>query len=363
MLTLATLTEVVKAHALNPTMSNEEALNSLLGPYIRAGRIKNRNGDELYLDKQRTSRILNGKEDVPHALRQSIGRMGIEGDTAENFSESIGELVDSYEMQALTDTVIALIDEDDPRRSALEKMSGNPPVFLAHALLLAIRADNRQDDSTILWSFGTGSLSIRQGDLLGFGFGNRNRTRPIVAIPVDTTFETHLASASSHRTKVVSPQSIHGQWLRRMSEAGVRRQDMERRIRQNLTRKTGGADSRGRYPLGTIVEVVTKRAVYYLVALSDLDEEGKAACSREQVISVLGNLASYYDRRGQAAPLYLPLMGTGLSRANLSAEESLEFTKNAFVAGDFPPKGPITIVVPEETAEILSGAIGEPIQH
>lgn len=111
MLTLATLTEVVKAHALNPTMSNEEALNSLLGPYIRAGRIKNRNGDELYLDKQRTSRILNGKEDVPHALRQSIGRMGIEGDTAENFSESIGELVDSYEMQALTDTVIALIDD------------------------------------------------------------------------------------------------------------------------------------------------------------------------------------------------------------------------------------------------------------
>lgn len=358
MLTLATLTKTVRAHAPNPSMSNEEALNALIGPCVRAGRVRNRRGDELYLDKQRTSRIMSSKDDVPQRLRQLLGRIDIEEAVTDDIRVCISELVAPLEVSVLEREVLALLDEGDPRRTVLEERRDDPPAFLSCALLEAIRANNRSNRADVLWSLGTGSLSIRVGDLLDVGFKNRARTRPIVVVPVDTSFETHVDDAGSGDAHGISPRSIHGQWLNRMSASGMKRWDIERRIKLSLARKVGKPDEKGRFPRGTTVEFVTQKAVYYLVALADLNEEGTALCTREDVSSALQALAAYYDRRGQAAPLYLPLMGTGLSRANLGAGDALSFTIDAFTKGNHLPKGAVTIVVHKEMASSLDVLLG-----
>lgn len=349
MLTLATLVMAVRPHAKNPAVSNEALINSLLSPYVKAGDVRNKYGDEYSLDKQAVSRLMNGKTDVPRALRGALERACIETETTENMRVALLDLVSPWEYGMLETQILNLMEEGDPRRKALEAQRNDAAEFLSLALLQAIRAENVPRDRVLLWHEGSGSLTLRAGDLLDFGFRNRRRNRNIIVVPVDTTFETRVSSPGDAATVMrVSRASVHGQWLERMKSSGVRRYDIQRRLSRSLTRKAGSPDPAGRYPRGTVAEYVTERAVYYLVALSEFDECGRAVCSSDDVACVLRGLASYYDRRGQGSPLYLPLVGVGLSGALASEEESLKLIRVAFTSGECFARGAVTIVAQRE---------------
>ena len=72
----------------------------------------------------------------------------------------------------------------------------------------------------------------------------------------------------------------------------------------------------------------------------------------------LKNLLKHYDKFGQGYHLYLPLIGTGLSRANLSNKDSFKLICSEMMKNKKKIHGNITIValpdVKDELMEILS---------
>ena len=47
-------------------------------PFVNEGMARSKNGEPLHVDKGRTSRIVNQKDDVPTALREALELLGIE---------------------------------------------------------------------------------------------------------------------------------------------------------------------------------------------------------------------------------------------------------------------------------------------
>lgn len=111
------------------------------------------------------------------------------------------------------------------------------------------------------------------------------------------------------------------------------------------------------YPIGTIVSIETERAVFLLLAVSEFDERGNAHASRKDIESAILALLKHYDQKGQGADLYLPLIGTGMSRAGLTCSDSYQLIQRVVTSGEIPICGKITIVVRDESTQDIGFAI------
>src|SRR3569832_1012329 len=72
------------------------------------------------------------------------------------------------------------------------------------------------------------------------------------------------------------------------------------------------------FPVGTVAMVrPTERGKYrraYLVAIAELNNQGRAHGTMEDLRSAMGALWSYISDRGDIEPLRVPILGTGFSR-------------------------------------------------
>ena len=356
MLNLSSLVRIAKRYAYNPSIANERLINSLLEPYVLAANVRGRGGADFYLDKHRTSRILNGEADVPLALRGVALQHGLEGRVAKECGVLFDETLDPSLFEYLRTDVLSLFDDSDPRQDGLRKHLyelDRPESFFAAALIGVVTARNVRDDEGCFWKKGPGSLCWRSGDLLRFGFGNRKKSRNLVVVPVDCGFRTHVTRQyEGVLTQEVSERSVHGQWLTRMAQSGVLEEDLKGRISAALVPAGITSEERaGLCPRGTVVAIDTKSATYLLLAVSEFDERGVAGATRGEVEESLLALIRYYDENGQGADLYLPLVGTGLSRSEMSKGESLEMIRRVVTEQSPFIGGKVTIVVRPEDAE------------
>ena len=332
-LTLASLTKTAKKCSINTAISEEEFLNALLKPYIDAGRIKRRKGEEFVLDKSRTSKILNGHCDVPVELRKALVRYGIEEGTANNLDVFFQETVDvslfSFLAQEIIDTVDSKTAAEKELKDSLANATNNPNLFMARALIGAIRADNKATTSKCLWCKGSASVHLEIGDLFTHGFGRARKTKEIVVVPVNTTFDTKVTWAYENNPKpLVSSITLHGKWLVRMEESGVTTAELDERIEKSIQQqgikaiaKQGlGTSSKPEYPIGTVAIIENSHAVFYLLAISRFDENNNAQSDDKLLVEALERLLALYDRCGQGLDLYLPLIGTGMSRTKVSSD-------------------------------------------
>ena len=60
------------------------------------------------------------------------------------------------------------------------------------------------------------------------------------------------------------------------------------------------------------------------MAMAEFDDFNNARSSSNDIDSAITSLLNMYDRFGLGYDLYLPLMGTGLSRAGLSMQEAYD---------------------------------------
>ena len=205
MITLAALAKTAKRYALNPSVSNEVFLNALLEPYVNAGHIKQRGATDFVLGKERTSYILNGHCDVPLDLRKALGKIGLEEATAANFDAFFDEVMDESVFEIFSNDIIEYLDSDFPSEAILIKdlslLTCSPCAWMAHVLIAAIKADNRDVSEKALWHCGTGSLYVRKGDLFANCFGREAKTRKVVVIPVNTTFDTKITWSYENNPK------------------------------------------------------------------------------------------------------------------------------------------------------------------
>lgn len=367
MLTLASLVKTAKQYALDTSMTDEAFLNALLEPYVQAGRIKGRNGMEFHLDAPRTSRLLNGKADVPKALKKPLRRFGIEDDVAKRAGLFLDDCVDSECEAQFEEELLAELDVSNASDAALlvrlEGLKGDLDRFFACAFLASLKRPNLTAREQTLWQNGTGSFAVEIGDLFDMGFGRRKKRKNIVVIPVDTSFDTVVSwGYEEAECPRVSATSVHGMWLERMYRCGETPETLAGRIGRSLEAREqmpASTGERHRYPIGAVAVVENQKALFYLLATSEFDERNVAHSSPESIKKALASLIGEYDTMGQGLDLYLPLMGTGLSRAGLSNKESYELVVRTIAELRRNVHGRVTLIICPEAASELGAPIAK----
>ena len=367
--TMAAYIKVLKTAAKNTNISDEEFVRELFNLLIIIGNVKDKNDSQLDLDKARVSRLLAQKDDVPCAMKKALTIYNIEDSLEEEFEDFINDYLDVNKMPSALNTISDIIQSDininKETKSKLNEMKNDNAYYLTHAFVEAIKIDNREaTEKSIIWQKGNNSAEVIDGDIFKFGFGNRSiKKKNIVCIPVNTTFETKTTTQTEYEPKpLVSENTLHGQWLCRWTKSGNTIKELDIRIAENI--KMQGLKAVGKaaaengkrdcYPIGSIVNVETNNAIYYLLAISEFDKNNNAHSEKEKIETALKKLLEFYDTKGQGYDLYLPLVGTGRSRAGLSNRESFDLIKKVLSDNEGLIQGHIIIVVQAEVLKKLS---------
>lgn len=354
---LAQYVKCLKKHAKNRRISNEIFLNAVLNPYIIAGNIENRAGEELYFDKSRTSLLMNQVEDVPNALREALHVVGIYENTEENFADFLEDYINDEDMGMILDEISMMINADKNivDKELLLKKRNKPNVFLADVLITAIKSKNNGTDlkEEILRN-GAYCLTVVYEDIFKFAFRKRTKHRNIVVIPVDTAFHTHVTRKyENDPLPQVSEKTIHGQWLSRWEKAGEDIASLHDRIIKNLDMRGYKRNDSGLYPIGTIATIETSSTIFYLLAIADFDKNNIAHTTKEQLKVTIDKLSIYYDNYGDAHDLYIPLIGTGRSRASISLQDSYDMITECYRKNKHRILGNIHIVIHKDFESLI----------
>ncbi len=366
MLKLSELTKLIKSSARNSSISDEEFLNAFLSPFVLAGKIKNKNGEEFHLDKARTSKIMNQKDDVPAKLREALSFYDIVNKTKKDMSIFVEDYLDPAKREDLTGRLLE-ISRPEPDIQSTTTEAGKIGLLsglLTELLILALSENNISAPDTILiWKHGINSIEVQTGDLFHFGFKNKHKKKNIVVIPVNTAFDTHVTRIiESDPYPIVSENTIHGQWLVRMKESGEQLEQIDARITKSL--ENGGffpvsysKNKHGKiacYPIGSVAVIETYNAIYFLMALAQFDEYNNARSSSTDIDTALVSLMDIYDRIGLGYDLYMPLIGTGLSMAGLSLQESYDLLTRGLIRNSSKIHGHVHVILkPDDRKDII----------
>lgn len=347
---------MLKKYATNPKISDEEFVEAFLSPYVYAGKIKNKVGEEWHLNKTKVSTLLSGKIDVPNALRDAQSIVGIEDQTAENMFEFIEDYLRISAQDVQTFAAANLQTEVNDETMNLSKKGLSQ--LLTKLLFNAIREDNRiSSTESYLWKHGVNSVSFISGDIFKYGFNNRRSKKNIIVIPVNTSFSTHVTRAQENEPfPLVSENTLHGKWLTRIIASGVSEKELTKRIQRSLEVAGIHQIHENQYPIGSIAVIETDSASYWLIAISVFDEENIARCSVEELRGSIENLLYIYNRRGQGNDIYIPLIGTGRSRTGLSSKESFNLIIDTMMQHKDLLQGTLRIIaLPDAYMEVQNG--------
>lgn len=175
-------------------------------------------------------------------------------------------------------------------------------------------------------------LTVEEGDLF--------EKKGVVVIPVNEYFDTHVGDG------IISPKSVHGKWINKYFYSKVA--DLDILIGNKLVGKPfeqvppRDKAKDKKYKLGTCVDISIGDSTYVLIALTHFDRYNHAFLDRKDYPVVFDLLISHLQHMQIEQPIYMPLMGTGLSRLKRSPQRILNFLIDAidFKYSDFSfPQG------------------------
>lgn len=219
----------------------------------------------------------------------------------------------------------------------------------------------------LLWTTGDGRVTVCYSDIMKLSFPKKKTVKKIVVIPVNTCFDTIVdENISLYDKPLVSPTTVHGLWIKNMVKHGFNINDIDIAIDKSISLRginpvkelSRQEKKRGKlkcYENGTIAIVEGKNNVeFFLLALSEFDENNKAQSSKDEVIKSLRSLLEFYDVNGQGYQMYITLMGTGRSRAGLTHHDSLQTITSLFSLYSEKIHGDINIVIYKKDRDKVS---------
>jgi hypothetical protein len=200
-------------------------------------------------------------------------------------------------------------------------------------------------ESRLLWRSGPNSVSVAAGDIFNKGIFDSYSPRALAVVPVDTSFSVSLANGLEVGDPfLVSPNSIHGKFLRAVYATSCMEDELRRRIDDSLDRAGLHRDSRGRCPLGSIAVIDDGCVSYCLLAIAEHDFYGNTQSAKADIEKAIDSLVLFYDRRGFGYPLLIPLVGTGRSRSGMSYQESFELILSVLMRNKKHIQGDVIVV-------------------
>lgn len=368
MLQLAALVKEIRRFASDPSISDEVFLNSFINAYVVAGKVHNKNGDELHLDKAATSQLLNQRVDVPQALLKAARQYGIKEKTEDGMSDFVEDFLRSDTLPELKERLLLLVSQNNTvnnqQELSTDSIVRDISILLADLLIASFSETNKiEPHRCVIWKSGANLAEVITGDIFHYGFGNRKKTKKnIVVIPVNTAFDTHVTRKLEGNSRpIVSTSTLHGQWLLRMAHSGTDISNLDIRIANSLKclgfkPVTYDNDRNGKpalYPLGSCSLIETENANYILVAISEFDKMNNAQSTPAIIDTAIKSLLQTYDKIGQGYDMYIPLIGTGRSRAGLSMDDAYKLLRSCIVNNTQLIQGHVYLVIrPEDAAEI-----------
>ena len=163
-------------------------------------------------------------------------------------------------------------------------------------------------------------LTISEGDLFA--------QEGIILIPVNEYFDVHVGDG------IIDPRSIHGIFIRKYF--ADKEQELNGLIQEYLShycqdKKVEDVEGRsslcnkGKYQLGTCVDIAIDGKTYVLFALTHFNEKNKASVGRYELHKVIQNMMSHVSEICESRPVSMPLFGTGMSRIQRTPQRILHF--------------------------------------
>lgn len=210
-----------------------------------------------------------------------------------------------------------------------------------------------------IWSRGKNKVSAFYGDIFKMAFSSIHKNEGIYVIPVNDTFDT-IVDEPNEKIKhpLVSPNTLHGKWIKKfIKDENISIEELDKRIIDNLSLngylpiKQLNIDKKVRgkldvYSIGTICQITSSKGInFYLLVISSFDENNNAQSNKKKIRDAIDFLIDFYDSKGQGEPIYIPLMGTGSSRASMNHKQSLSIIKSSVLTNEKSLNGDLNIVV------------------
>ena len=355
MYNIAEYLKIIKESCLNARITDKKLFELIFDPIIAELNIMGKNNEELFFNKTVISELLHNKRNVPTSIQKALERCDSNQVIEDSFlylTENvpdpalIGEAVEQIKVKIKADTSF-----NSQQKNIIE--ISDPVCFLSSAFVLALKTNNiiTNSDDIVLWQNGNNELNVIYADIFKYGFDNR-KNHNIIVIPVDTTFETHISGINEKsQFPLVSEKTLHGMWLSRMKKCGYSEEDIKNQLKDSLMQhqispsSSDDCSKSEQYPYGTIAQFSHIKNCFYLIAISEFNEQNIAFSTKDKIESCLKKLIEYYNTYGQGYHMYIPLLGTGRSRANLSFQDSFDLIINTFMKHKQLLQGEITIVI------------------
>lgn len=195
------------------------------------------------------------------------------------------------------------------------------------------------------------TVKVAEGDLFSFA-----KDGNYVVIPVNEYFDTLVDD------KVIHQNTLHGQFINRYYH--YNRNELHEQIEsffsangiigeQDVNRKSEGY--KVKYPLGTSAIIEKDNTHFVLLALTHFDEQDHAYVELSEFGRSISMMYNFISNKVGGKPVYMPLMGMGMSRLNQTAQFILKYTLDTIMGmKDLAIPGVIHIIVYPPTAKILN---------
>lgn len=231
-------------------------------------------------------------------------------------------------------------------------------VLCTAALIISIAWTCILKESKTIWESASGRIRVCYSDIIKAGFGNKRKEEKLFVIPVNTCFDTIVDEDISVCPKpLVSPNTLHGKWIKEMIRNGYTVEDIDEKIHKSLemqelkpnaviSEQDKERGKREAYDFGTVAMVRGKNnSTFLLLAISEFDKNNMAHASADDLEACIKSLIYFYDQHGQGHKLMIPLMGTNFSRAGLSHNDSLRIITSLLQLYGDKIRGEVDVII------------------
>ena len=374
---LGSLLKTVKKYEIDQSKTNSTFINEFLGCACNLV-------EPHYFEKSAVSKILACKQNPPVMLKRHLGNEKFQEQLTNNLFDYIEENFQQNYFDDLSVEITNLFNKKNKSQltilerlkkynsNLLEDKENSPSEtlalarFLAFALIEALKITNVVNTSRVINKHGNSCLCVSSGDIFRFGFNKKIKKKNIVVIPVNTGFDTHISRKYESQAKqIVSISTLHGTWLERMLKRSATKKKVDnsyelmderklkKRIFKDLEIRGFTTEADKELPIGTVAVIQEENRIFYLLAVSKFDKNNNAHATKSEIKEALGSLLKFYDKNGQGLDIYLPLIGTGMSRSGFSNQESFDAICEVFDPEKNSYVGKVTIIVLSEVYECL----------
>lgn len=140
-----------------------------------------------------------------------------------------------------------------------------------------------------------------------------------VMISTNTCFESDVAGGR------IAPESLQGQFTARYFTGN------QSELIDLVHDALGNVSGVPPYPMGTTIPITTHGKTFYLTAMSELNDQGNASTTPENVRLALEGLWRHVQQAGELQELAVPVVGTGRGRLMLTRKKIISLIAESFV--------------------------------